>query len=1095
MYSRNEYTKKDERYLAQYIAKYNPQKAGRQGNALYMRLCENADGKWPFSKRHTWQSWRNHYCNNKTSLDRQIAKYIDKDALNAPVPAQNPSPPPSSRREASERVPFSLEDDRNIIQYLVTHTSSSPKGQNYWLGLAEQALPWVKRHTWQSWRERYKNNSEYFEQEVRRHLAGDHFDEPAISRPKTVEDYRVRKPPPSSRSVAGPSRKRPRASEAVTNEQPAKKARVAQAGQAVEEPKKQASIDLSQGPVGNEAVGLQDAAEEPQRRAVSEPVQKVEEGAKGLDREDEGTEEDDDEDDEEEEVLDPPGSEDYRNEIFDEPDRVQGEDRGLCDTGEDENEDTEDEILDDENNSVADEELGEMDVFEDDDTLQVDLRSLGELDAAETDRATTDGPPVPHDPPVRKPNVRIRDTEAPSGTPELSPTQEAATRHHVPQPIPRRHARRIKKAQDVDFFGTPPPVLSDVEFEGDELDSPTAEAEARHHPQDPTGGRQPTRLDQGTFNKAFSDPKGRSRISPSGRRSGVEFVNDVDVAGQDNLEKVHASQWPPVRGKGWSHPTVPSTPGPAGVHKSKEHERTVTTIVSVQTVHTVEHRVDRRPKATPFPRHSRLGWNEADADDDLADEPGLSLSPPQTSCYPNTGVEGEGADGGVGGAAHSTWPEPSQHHPFSQVPHPFSRQVVPSPARPPPKQDRAPLSKTDVSYFQRLLNPQQPAAGPSKASPQLEATAKVRRSKASPLPDQNRRRLENLFRMKNKSVFPNPSERSEVSPDDHRETPFDDTQSSPLASKGDPQLSATRQPHNLVKSAALGWSENGLTAIVPHVNKGKGRAGSAVDAHARRHTMNGYDPNDVFYQPHHRAVPSASKQHNLRQSLPSAFPAGENDRLGNRSALSLALDPWLLGHSHTPSLASTAMLSRSVSPTKSTDTSLADTLPPNEFKMIKDLGMNTALHIMARNHGFNEDTVRTVYLNAGSLETTDNILRKMRESANETANEALSWCASDDVGDGDSSGEDAEEGQGGEEAEVLRHLTQEPDWPQDGPSFSLASDLPLAESSRIHVPGSRRRQTLVIKPLPDTAVAPEYSPPKHTRAARHLKRAKESLGQ
>ena len=38
---RTPFTSKDEDYLAQYIAKYNPKPSGRKGNALYLQLVEN----------------------------------------------------------------------------------------------------------------------------------------------------------------------------------------------------------------------------------------------------------------------------------------------------------------------------------------------------------------------------------------------------------------------------------------------------------------------------------------------------------------------------------------------------------------------------------------------------------------------------------------------------------------------------------------------------------------------------------------------------------------------------------------------------------------------------------------------------------------------------------------------------------------------------------------------------------------------------------------------------------------------------------------------------------------------------------------------
>ncbi|KAI0823811.1 hypothetical protein BC628DRAFT_1503996 [Trametes gibbosa] len=1109
--TRKEFTEKDDDLLAKYIAKYNPREEGRQGNALYMRLCENADGNWPFSKRHPWQSWRNRYRSQKTEIDRKISRYIKRPASEAPRPTQGSAAPSSPRREASARVPFSLEDDQNLVEYMATHASRSGlQGQKYWIELLDQAeaLPWLKRHTWQSWRERYKNNIDYFKQAVRRHTAGDAFDEPAILRPKTVEDYRVKKPPMSSRFDASPPRKRLRASEPGTDEQPAKKARVAQdQGTAERLSSKRNSIELPRTDVVDEDQGVPHSAEGPDQ----DPVETAEEDCHGIDEEYEGVG-DEDNAEGEGEALSPSGSEDYRNEIFSEPEEVPGvANDSDCDDS-DESGEEQDKIPDEETGSMV--EGDEMDVVQGEDALG-DVAKAEIQPQVEVGVDATDLTSVPHDPPLRKPNTRIRDAEAHLGTPELSPMQEAATRHHVQPLVSRRHARRIKKAQDGDFFGTPSPILSDAELEGKDLESPTADAEARHHAQDYASGRQPTRLDEGAFNKAFSDTKGRSRIGSSGksrRRSGVDFEDGVDFIGEEDPNEEHATvlpQWPPVRMKGSSvkiraRPPAPSTPIPMGVRKSKDHEHTVTTkIVSVQTVRTVARRVDRRPKATPFPRGSLLTANEVDDDDDLADEPESSPSPPQTEArafHPDPSGTSVVVDGGVGRGTRRSWLESSQHHPFSQVPHPFSQQAVPSPTRLPLKQDRVPLSKPDVSRLQRLLLPQQPAAGPSETSANFKLSTEGRRPKAVPLSDKDRVRLDSLSRMEGQHGFPEPIKRPKSSPDRNPETPFDGPQSTPLTNEGNLQPGTARHADYITMPEASGSRNRPLLSALSHVDKGKGRADeSPTDAHARRHTVNGYD--HLFYQPQRRVNVSAFKQPVARQSLPSVFGTGDNEQQTIRSALSLVLHPSNR-YSYPSSIASTAMLSRSVSPTKSANTSsLADTLPPNEFEMIKDLGWNTALHIMARNHGFNEDIVRTVYLNAGSLEATDNILREMREAANDTASEALSRYLSDQDDEDDASAEAAEEGHTGEEAEVLRHLTQEPKWPQDAQDFSIANEPPLAESSRIsvsHLPSSRKRQSLVIQRLSgeqDATAAPGYSPPKHTRAARYLKHTRESIGQ
>ncbi|KAG2021133.1 hypothetical protein CC2G_006393 [Coprinopsis cinerea AmutBmut pab1-1] len=75
---RNDFTSADDNLLMQYIAKYRPEPAGRLGNALYKTLVENAERKWSWSRRHTWQSWRERYKKHQAEFDRRILKHQQK---------------------------------------------------------------------------------------------------------------------------------------------------------------------------------------------------------------------------------------------------------------------------------------------------------------------------------------------------------------------------------------------------------------------------------------------------------------------------------------------------------------------------------------------------------------------------------------------------------------------------------------------------------------------------------------------------------------------------------------------------------------------------------------------------------------------------------------------------------------------------------------------------------------------------------------------------------------------------------------------------------------------------------------------------------
>lgn len=80
-FRRTPYTQEEDTFLAKYIATYNPGKPGRSGNALYKRLVENEDKKWPWSKHHSWQSWRQRYLDNELRFDARIKLYQKQKGL------------------------------------------------------------------------------------------------------------------------------------------------------------------------------------------------------------------------------------------------------------------------------------------------------------------------------------------------------------------------------------------------------------------------------------------------------------------------------------------------------------------------------------------------------------------------------------------------------------------------------------------------------------------------------------------------------------------------------------------------------------------------------------------------------------------------------------------------------------------------------------------------------------------------------------------------------------------------------------------------------------------------------------------------------
>ncbi|KAL7282870.1 hypothetical protein ACG7TL_002283 [Trametes sanguinea] len=1200
MAQRNPFTADDDRLLAMYIAKYNPQLEGRSGNLLYQRLVANADNRWPFSKRHTWQSWRERYIRNKPKFDKMIRKYIPKTDGNTNAESQEPpSSQPSTQRSGDGRVFYTREDDDRLVEYLATHHGGGGAllGQKFWMAMEDKAdqLPWIKRHSWQSWRERYKKHEDFFNWAIRRHTAGEDMDESPVARPKTVEDHVVRKTTAKSRAVEQRShsqgrpsssqttarsvenRKRPIASDTHTEERPAKKARP-------EEPE-----GLQDGPAALAASGSSHAPPQ-QARVEHPPVPEFEQPAQQeLERDEvlaedcrrQSPEEESEDDSEEEEPCGPPGSDEYDGEIFS-PSKTDvealqdEEDDGRSTTSDSAEEDDQgqlDQLVEDDGVVVGEAQI-EQDGMDIDDAamqaeedaaaatqdveaghgadevpeqvagqdIQQDQPSQAERSALNANYLSSECTEA-HTPPPRKHNARIRTTEVPLITPELSPTEEAAARHHEPRPLTtvRRHPRRIKKPSDTDFFGTPPTrarsVSPDSEDATQEPSSPAAEAEARHHAhnddedhkeeQERPKVRQPPRLDAGAFNKAFSDSRGRARISPSGR---PRRPSDAESEDEDRNEE-HESELPQLSGersheKGKAVAAGPAFNSPSPVHtptsNGKERERTVRTeeFVSIRTVRTVERKGGQRPvQGTPFSRQLQAALDSEDEDDEMA-----VPDPAANDSDAEMGVEDDEMEV-EGGEGDDEWPSPSQHHPFSQAPHPFSQQTEASSLQPPSRLNSAPIPRADLSRIQHLLDPQ-PASQEVEASRPIAFRAKdqKRPEKKAPLAQADLARLDKILRMEGNHTFPEPSksnrrssssslipeelslrvDEGRASADPAHVSRFYRRGTSPLAGRGGARSGSAERRGEIVPPSAAGPSR---------VDKGKRRADEiSLDARSRRYTVGG----DVFYPKEAQEKPSRPRRR-ARQSVPPAFSLGDDGSFANRSALSLALRPPPRAASRAPSLPATVALSRSVSPAKSADVSLADTLPPHELEMVKELGMNTALHIMARNHGFSEETVRQVYAVTGSLELADNVLREMREGANEKASEALTSLMHDEdeqedgdqMDDEDMSPHEYEfEGSTPEEVQVERELTQQPEWRPDGPSFDFDDEAPLAESSRIDASHLRARSSLpewrrskrqlrierVVNERESTNDS-EYSPPKHTRAARFMRRGRDSLVQ
>ncbi|KIM52435.1 hypothetical protein SCLCIDRAFT_50341, partial [Scleroderma citrinum Foug A] len=78
------------------------------------------------------------------------------------------------------RVNFTAEDDENLVHYMATvfpdTESGGRMGNKYYQELERLAefpeFEWAARHTWHSWRERYKNNRVMFDERIT-HIAAE----------------------------------------------------------------------------------------------------------------------------------------------------------------------------------------------------------------------------------------------------------------------------------------------------------------------------------------------------------------------------------------------------------------------------------------------------------------------------------------------------------------------------------------------------------------------------------------------------------------------------------------------------------------------------------------------------------------------------------------------------------------------------------------------------------------------------------------------------------------------------------------------------------------------------------------------------------
>ena len=218
---------------------------------MLLNARRQEEKKWPWAKRHTFSSWRNHYVKNQAYFDKKIARYVQAPTMQ-PRPHPPAAPAASSSAKQRTRADFTAEDDEHLVEALANRKEGDGtlRGTKLYKDFDEvsasdaclgnhtltvhrtKKYPWAAAHPWQSWQERYKKNAAWYDWAVRGYLAADDFDEPEpiALRPKTVKHPLYRRPTPQPKSAAAAPSKRPRTSDAGDVAPPPKKKARAQEG-------------------------------------------------------------------------------------------------------------------------------------------------------------------------------------------------------------------------------------------------------------------------------------------------------------------------------------------------------------------------------------------------------------------------------------------------------------------------------------------------------------------------------------------------------------------------------------------------------------------------------------------------------------------------------------------------------------------------------------------------------------------------------------------------------------------------------------------------------------------------------------------------
>ncbi|KAH9923697.1 uncharacterized protein BXZ73DRAFT_79396 [Epithele typhae] len=488
--------------------------------------------------------------------------------------------------------------------------------------------------------------------------------------------------------------------------------------------------------------------------------------------------------------------------------------------------------------------------------------------------------------------------------------------------------------------------------------------------------KEPPRLDEGAFNKALSDAKGKTRVELGGkaRRRNIEDEAEASDMGDTLCDAVD---------------------------------------------------IDRR----------------ADAEDD--DHPCTRTSSSIVAPYVDL----------------------PQHHPFSQPHHPFS-QPLSQPVFAPRLGASSSASSTSSALFP--LSNLSPGRNNAKLDPEQLLNADRKRPLSSP---SKRCRTED-----------HPA--SETVQRKHTGVHFEDhsmPQPSHLADKGDSHSShqslderSFKRPHPasplpLSRRRAPGTHAATLSAAPSP------QTSSTTTRHA---TYRPSCPTDLTRPPSGSSLAATPL---ARELLPVPVP--------------LRARPH--AHHHAP--AASAYLpgaGTSLSSPRAADARFVNAVPAAERELLQAYVMQLVVQTMAQNHGFHEDIVRRLCEETGSFAKADRRLLVMREGASE----ALYRFDDSDEEEGGEAGtasgvSDASNRRGSEDAAEVEGVLSQDRW--------LRGELPQAESTRVvsrppAVPQRGRvsfggRDQLHITPVAadsESSVDMEYSPPKTSRAHRHLRKGR-----